>query len=315
MRNSPSRHRYRGPYGRAQRWIRRRALVLTTHGTDPSAAAAWVARIVGPIAALRELTGGWTSSMLAFQPEHGDEVVLRLMDTEPWRTHGAALTARESEVQQMLERTPVPAPHSVALDQDGKQCGYPAHLMTLLPGAIEPMRFDDGSIAALAKLLQAVHQVYPVDSIRAYQSWAWEAKFQVPDWATMPNLWREAFDLLRNDPPRFEPSFIHRDFQMRNVLWSGTEIAGLVDWVETSIGPAWLDVAHCCSHMSIEPGGLEAATAFAAAYSDLTGLEAQPYFDVMDLVGFLSAPGRPALVTDPEKQLRLEQRLHAVLKA
>lgn len=81
--------------------------------------------------------------MLALTTGAGDELVLRLMTREPWRSHGAGLTTRESEVQQMLAPTTVPAPRSRALDAHGRACGFPGHLMSLLPGQVDLDRVDE----------------------------------------------------------------------------------------------------------------------------------------------------------------------------
>ena len=213
----------------------------------------------------------------------------------------------------MLASTRVPAPRSRALDAEGLTCGFPAHLMSLLPGRVDVDRVDPVSLDRLADLLATIHDVAPTVEVRTYQSWAWEAKYSVPPWATDPGVWEEAFALLRTDPPAYEPCFIHRDFQLRNVLWSGGHVSGVVDWVETSIGPAWLDVAHCCTNIAIGHGS-EAADRFAAAYVDRTGREPQPYFDVMDVVGFLPPPGREGFITDEDERRRLEQRLRSVLR-
>lgn len=117
--------------------------------------------------------------------------------------------------------------------------------------------------------------------------------------------------LLRTDPPEFEPRFIHRDFQLRNVLWSEGHVSGVFDWVETSIGPAWLDVAHCCTNIAIVHGNA-AADPFAAAYVERTGREAQPYFDVMDVVGFLPPPGRDGFFKEDGKENRRLEELASV---
>lgn len=210
---------------------------------DLSDALAWVAELVGPIGGVRHLEGGITSTMLAVETA-AEPVVLRLMTNEPWRRHGPGLVTRESEIQEMLASTPVRAPRSLALDPAGEHCGHPAHLMTFLPGAPDLVRADDRSLTALAETLAEIHAVIPTIEVRTYQSWAWEAKFLVPDWAVDQGLWEEAFALLRSAPPAYEPCFIHRDFRTGNLLWSGDRISGVVDWVETSIGPAWLDVAH-----------------------------------------------------------------------
>ncbi len=287
--------------------------MLSADGPDLSPALAWVESVAGPVTAARELVGGMTSVMVALSTASGEELVLRLMTREPWRRHGAALTAREREIQEMLEAADVPAPRTRALDAEGLACGFPAHLMTLLPGQIEPDRVDDESLDHLAGVLAGIHQVSPTIEVRTYESWAWEAKHVVPAWSADPDLWEVAFALLRTDPPDFEPRFLHRDFQANNVLWSQGRISGVVDWVETSIGPAWLDVAHCCTNIAFRHGS-DRADAFADSYVARTGVASEPYFDVMDIVGFLPPPGSEAVFfMEPYERRRLEERLRSVM--
>ena len=245
--------------------------------------------------------------MLRLTDESGAQSVLRLMTNEPWRTHGAELTTREHETQRMLADTDVPAPRSLALDASGERAGEPAHLMSLLPGAVDVARASDADRATLATTLAAIHEIRPAGRPRDFQSWAWEAKYVVPDWAREPSAWETAFALLRQEPPAHVGTFLHRDFQPRNVLWSGELITGVVDWVETSWGPAWLDVAHCATNLALEHGA-ELAGRFTGTYADLTGRAPAPYFEVMDIVGFLPPPGRASMIT-PGQQLRLEERL------
>jgi aminoglycoside phosphotransferase (APT) family kinase protein len=285
--------------------------VLTSDGLDVTDALRWAAGAVGPVTRVRELSGGWTSTMLALDAEDGGEHVLRLMTREPWLSHGPALTTRESEVQQLLADSGVPAPRSRALDADGLACGFPAHLMSLLPGLTDLDRVDEVSLDRLAGVLAGIHEVSPTIDVRPYQSWAWEAKYAVPPWASDAGLWEDAFALLRTEVPVLEPCFIHRDFQPRNVLWSGDRVSGVVDWVETSMGPAWLDVAHCCTNIAITHGS-EAADRFSAAYVARTGRDPQHYFDVMDIVGFLPPPGKKGFITATGERRRLEERLSAV---
>ena len=293
--------------------LRQTASVLTADDLDVTDALSWVSETAGPLTRVSELSGGWTSTMLSLVTGAGDELVLRLMTREPWRSHGAGLTTRESEIQQMLVQTLVPAPRSRALDAEGRRCGFPGHLMSLLPGHIDLDRVDKDSLDRLAHLLVTIHDVSPTIEVRTYQSWAWEAKYTVPQWATDAGLWKEAFELLRTDAPDYEPCFIHRDFQLRNVLWSDDRVSGVVDWVETSMGPAWLDVAHCCTNIAIGHGN-DAADRFAAAYIARTGREPQPYFDVMDIVGFLPPPGREGLIKAQNERQRLEHRLSSIMQ-
>jgi Ser/Thr protein kinase RdoA (MazF antagonist) len=250
--------------------------------------------------------------MLALTTEDGRRAMLRLMTNEPWRTHGAELTTREHETQLLMEDSPVPAPRSLALDADGEATGAPAHLMTLLPGAVELGRVSDADLAALAETLAAIHEVRPAERPRTYQSWAWPAKYVVPGWAQDRAAWQHAFAALGQDPPSYDGTFLHRDFQPRNVLWTGDRVTGVVDWVETSWGPAWLDVAHCSTNLALVHGS-DTADRFAAAYAALTGRHPEPFWEVMDIVGVLPPPGRRAFVTDPAELGRLEERLVAVL--
>ena len=73
--------------------------------------------------------------------------------------------------------------------------------MTLVSGCIDVDRSDSASLGELADLLVAVHDAEPSLDVRAYQSWAWEAKLEVPRWARDPGLWLKAFALLCEAPP------------------------------------------------------------------------------------------------------------------
>jgi aminoglycoside phosphotransferase (APT) family kinase protein len=273
----------------------------------------WAEEQLGiPVTSAVPLNGGITSTILALTTASGDRAVLRLMTREPWRTHGAEMTRRERETQLMLADTGVPAPRSVALDADGSHAGEAAHLMTLLPGRVDEERADDAYLQALASTLAGIHELRPAARPRTYQSWAVPAKRVVPDWATDPAAWRQAFAIADRKPPAYDGTFLHRDFQARNVLWTRADLSGVVDWVETSWGPAWLDVAHCRTHLAFTHG-TAVADRFSDAYAGLTGREPAPYWDVLDLVGWLPSPHRVPIVTDPAQQARLEEHLLSVL--
>jgi aminoglycoside phosphotransferase (APT) family kinase protein len=273
----------------------------------------WAAQQLGsPVVDARPLVGGITSTMLALTTGSGERAVLRLMTNEPWRTHGAALTTREHETQLMLADTDVPAPRSIALDADGVHAGEAAHLMTLLPGAVDQGRVSEADLEVVARALVTIHAMRPATRPRSYQSWAYPAKYVVPEWAREPAAWERAFAILGQDPPAYDGTFLHRDFAPRNLLWTGDTITGIVDWVETSWGPAWLDVAHFRTMLAVTHG-TPVADRFGATYERLTGRRAQPYFDVMDVVGLLPAPGRQPFLRDAGDRARLESHLLSLL--
>ena len=257
------------------------------------------------------LAGGMTSTMLALDDDAGGQWVLRLMTVEPWRSSGPGLTRREASAQAALLGTAVPAPRSVALDCEGEACGVSAHLMSRLPG--EPTDgIDEGSVGAMAEMLAVVHDVRPDVPLRTFQSWAWEAKWVVPPWTAHPDAWQRAFDLLAADHPAYEPTFLHRDFSHRNLLWQGGGVSGVVDWVETSTGPRWLDAGHAATNLAVAFGP-EWGRAFLEAYSEVSGSERETHWLVMDAVGFLPPPGKRPMFGSAEEVARLDAWLVGLL--
>ena len=102
----------------------------------------------------------------------------------------------------MLADTPVPAPRSLALDADGRHVRVPRAPDDPAAGPRStPTASTTSSLDQLAELLATIHEVSPTIEVRTYQSWAWEAKYAVPSWATDPDLWQDAFALLRTDAP------------------------------------------------------------------------------------------------------------------
>ncbi len=264
--------------------------------------------------------------MLLLTVNDGRNVVLRLMGREPWRTHAAGLLGRESAVQRQLRNTPIPAPRTLALDAAGVEVGTPAHLMSWLPGSVQLRRQDDEFLGGVARLLAEIHDHDPgADRPRNYQSWAGPAKRILPAWTRHPWLWEQAFDLLEQDPPDHAGTFLHRDFHVGNVLWESGRISGVVDWVETSWGPAGLDLAHVTTYLSMLHGpetGQRLVQLYRSLGQQRVDAAAQRYWDVMDIVGYLPDPAKVVQpwrelgsgVTVAQAQSRLESHLMAVVQ-
>lgn len=287
------------------------------------AEAVWQRRVVE----VCRLTGGWTSTMLALTADDGERAVLRLMTRQPWRRHAAGLLAREATVQRQLDGSRVPVPRSIAVDLSGDAAGAPAHLMSWLPGTLRLDSAADDVVRGLAAVLVDIHRVEPGrERPREYQSWAPAAKRVVPPWARRPALWERAFALLGQPAPAYAGRFLHRDFHSGNVLWSQGRISGVVDWVETSWGPADLDVAHAATYLAMVHG-VDAADRFTQAYhrraDERRDEDRARYFAVLDVVGYLPDPVKVAQpwrdcgldISDDLARDRLEQRLEQVLRA
>jgi aminoglycoside phosphotransferase (APT) family kinase protein len=279
---------------------------------DIDAALGWAGSVLGSSVSSHEvLDGGMTSTMLALCHDDGAGSVLRLMTNEPWRTHGAELTTRERDAQLAMAETPVPAPTSLALDAGGTVAGVAAHLMTRLPGAAV-QEVGDEALPAMADLLATIHDQRPAQPFRTFQSWAWEAKWVVPPWTRHPESWSRAFEVLAGPAPAYEPTFLHRDFGHRNLLWSGGAITGVVDWVETSTGPAWLDAAHAASNLAVLVA-TGSALRFLELYADVAREPVHPFWLAMDAVGYLPPPGKRSMFAGEDQLERLDAWLHHVV--
>ncbi|MCZ7414862.1 aminoglycoside phosphotransferase family protein [Streptomyces sp. WMMC897] len=224
------------------------------------------------------LRGGWTSRMrrLDIEGRRGPyALVLRSFVKPFFVRHAPGLLTREADVLRLLADTDVPAARLHAIDAAAEHCDHPSLAMSLLPGGIRLDEDDvDLRVTLLTQQLAAVHRVDVPEGARPrpYQAWTSPEGVAVPEDTARPELWRRAVEVIRREPPAHRPCFLHRDFHPGNVLFTGhgpdLRITGVVDWVETSWGPADLDVAHCSTAVALlhgVPAGLRLADHYLAA--------------------------------------------------
>ncbi|MFH7596136.1 aminoglycoside phosphotransferase family protein [Streptomyces racemochromogenes] len=247
------------------------------------------------------LHGGWTSRMRRLELDGGPagrrSLVLRSFVRPFYLRHAEGLLTREAAVLRLLGATDVPAAALVAVDPTAEHCDHPSLLMSLLPGT---PRLDDREADRradlLARRLLDVHRlrVAPEDRPRAYQAWTSADRVTPPERTARPELWWRAADVIRREPPAHPACFLHRDFHPGNVLFEGVgetlRISGVVDWVETSWGPADLDVAHCSTSLALLHG-VRAGMAFADRYTAAGGTLAEAgadhlYWRLLDALAF-----------------------------
>ncbi len=283
------------------------------------------------------LRGGWTSEMSRLDlrgPAGRRSLVLRSFVKPFFVRHAEGLLNREAAVLTLLGDTDVPAAALVAVDATARHCARPSLLMSLLPGTV---RVDDQAAgeraALLARQLLRIHRV-PVPERsrpRAYQAWTSPERVSPPENTRRPKLWRRAVGVIRREPPPYRGCFLHRDFHPGNVLFSGDgaglRISGVVDWVETSWGPADLDVAHCATALALlhgVPEGMRFADLYAAGGGTL---EEDPgahlHWRLLDALAFapdaekVAVPWRELGRTDLTPGIltqRLEDYLEALLE-
>ncbi|MGW0740092.1 alpha/beta fold hydrolase [Streptomyces sp. NPDC002817] len=221
-----------------------------------TATRAWVAKQLPAgrtVATTRFLSGGWSSQMRGLTLDDGSDLVLRSFVKPFFRHHAPGLLNREASVLTLLAgQDGIPVPELLAVDATAEHSDHPGLLMSRLPGRV---RVDEEGLVRrldrLAAQLVRIHQVVPDERPRAYQAWTSPERVRVPEGA----LWERAVDVIRRDPPSYEGVFLHRDYHPGNVLFTDDlRISGVVDWVETSWGPADLDVAHCSTALALLHG-------------------------------------------------------------
>ncbi|MFE3656173.1 phosphotransferase family protein [Streptomyces sp. NPDC059165] len=273
-----------------------------TSGDDGwSATRAWVEKTLGgQVESATRLRGGWTSRMLRLTvtgAEGSRPVVLRSFVEPFYLRHAEGLLTREADVLRLLGDTGVPAAQPLGVEATAGQCDHPSLLMSLLPGTV---RLDDEHAGRrsrlLARQLVDIHRLDVPDGARPrrYQPWASADHVRVPTATARPRLWDRAVDVIRQEPPPWAGCFLHRDFHPGNVLFTGDGddlvVSGVVDWVETSWGPADLDVAHCATNLALLHGPRAAAELvdhYLAAGGSLDGdPAAHLYWRLLDALGF-----------------------------
>ncbi|MEU8587548.1 aminoglycoside phosphotransferase family protein [Streptomyces sp. NPDC048664] len=268
-----------------------------------SATRAWVEKVLPEgehVDGVGLLRGGWSSVMRRLEvrgPGGGRSLVLRSFVKPFYLRAAQGLLTREAAVLNLLADEDVPAAGLVDVDAAAEYCDHPSLLMTLLPGSVRLEEEDaDPRAELLARQLLRIHRV-PVDDgsrPRGYEAWASPERVRIPDATQRPELWRRAVDVIRREPPGYEGRFLHRDFHPGNVLFlgegEGLRISGVVDWVETSWGPADLDVAHCSTALALlhgVPAGMRFADRYLAAGGTLAEEPAAHlYWRLLDALAF-----------------------------
>ena len=260
----------------------------------PERAFAWAqGHLSQPIVETGPIGGGITRTKWLLQLADSERLVMRWCDPADWGESGREHVRRETLAFRLLAASALPVPRLIAADLDGTLAGGPANLVTWRPGAVRLDPLGPASIEALADLAVSVHRQPIADGQRPpVFSYRGPADPEVPGWTSRPALWQRAIDLRVAGAPPTLFGLLHRDFHLGNILWQGESVSGLIDWAETSWGPADLDVAHLCSDFAMLHTA-SGADAFRDAYVRQGGRldpEGFRYWQVCDILGFLPDP-------------------------
>jgi Ser/Thr protein kinase RdoA (MazF antagonist) len=245
---------------------------------------AWVRKTLVATAPIRfEALAGATSSSV-YAVTVGDECgfVLRLFTNQEWLSREADLADHEAAALTHAARAGVPVPALIG-HAGAAECGIPAVLMTYLPGSVDlrPRR-RRAWLTALAQTLAAIHATDVGDFRWRYSSWNTDRDAPMPAWLDDPTLWSAVRDLAARRPTQYRETFLHRDYHPTNVLWSGNNVSGVVDWVSACRGPAGVDVAHCRLNLALMYGVHHADDFLHAYASTVGGYDHDPHWDIDD---------------------------------
>lgn len=293
----------------------------------PDRVRAWAQEHVDrPIRSIEPLGGGLTDTISAVCFDAGDPLILRFVPVARWGELGRRHVAGEALGTQLLVGSGLPVPELIATDSDGHRTGDYANLTTWLPGRVRLDPLGPAAIDELARVAAVIHaQPVPVGRRPPpYAFWA-PPVLTVPVWSTQPAAWRRAIEIFAAGPPPSRAGLVHRDFHPGNILWRGDRITGVIDWAETSWGPADLDVVHSATNFALLHD-LDSARQFVAAYRRHGGVlatdpDAARFWAISDLLGFLPDPApivaaliarRPDLTVGTVRG-RLDELLHRTL--
>jgi aminoglycoside phosphotransferase (APT) family kinase protein len=227
--------------------------------------AAWlgehVAGFRGPLVAER-FAGGQSNPTYRLRAGSGD-YVLRKKPPGPLLPSAHAVE-REFRVMQALAKTAVPVPQVYALCEDEVVTGRAFYVMEHLDGRIFwdqrlPDIPPDERGAMFRSMNRVIAELYSVDyaalglddfgrpgNYMARQIARWSRQYRASETERQPAMDALIDWLPVHLPPEGEPSIVHGDYRMDNLVFHKTEprIIGVLDWELSTIGDPLADFAY-----------------------------------------------------------------------
>jgi aminoglycoside phosphotransferase (APT) family kinase protein len=271
--------------------------MMTGNTPLPHTLIQWITNALGnqaKIHSIRQLKGSTSATL--YQIQIGEtlreyNLILRLLTNAEWLQEEPDLAEHEAAALTLAKQSGLLVPEVVAYDPAGNRCGIPALLMTEIPGCVNltPDNFDDW-LRQMAEALLPLHLINARDFHWQYHPYYNPDLLQIPAWSRKPELWKRAFETIRQPAPETKYCFIHRDYHPMNTLWLGDQLSGIVDWINACQGPAPFDLAWNRLNL-MQMYGLEAAErlrfyAIQACDENVW----HPYWDLMALCELLPGP-------------------------
>lgn len=258
----------------------------------PTESLRWVEASLGSgarVVAIRHLPGGLSASVHALDVRGARgpkrQVVLkRFLWNDPSEPD---MAYREARVLDLVRPLRLPTPELLALDRTGTESGAPSLLMTRLPG--RPVLHPRDRRHWVSELARPLPEVHALDvrgvELDVYRPYGVAAPAEPPAWTARPRIWERAIEIFKGPSPERPSCFIHRDYHPGNVLWRGSAVTGLIDWLHGCLGSPGADLGHCRGNLwDLEGRG--AADRLLDEYHRLVP-SAPPYHPYWDLAAAL----------------------------
>lgn len=237
-----------------------------------------------------QMQGATSSSvfLVEFPSALTQKFVLRVLDNPNWLKEEPDVAQHEAAALSELSHSGILAPTLINYSNHEQGLNAPVVLMSFLQGQIT-LNFKNSKdrqpwLNSIATELFTIHQHLAPNFPWAYKSWLDKAKLTIPNWTSVPHIWKQAIEQVLEGPPPFNPVFIHRDFHPTNVLWHQGKISGVVDWINACLGPAGVDLAHCRTNLALMLGS-HAAEEFLTAYQKVaSSFQYHPYWDLESIL-------------------------------
>lgn len=249
---------------------------------DRDALAVWLDGVgfaTGEALEIERLSGGYSNEM--FRLRRGSRSAVLRRPSGKALARAADGLKREFRVLSALDATDVPHPRTVALCGDDAVLGCTFYVMESVSGftpvAPLPAPFDTprgvGEVAlAQVDALASLHEVDwrgvgladfgRPDDFHERQVRRWLGQLESYAGRELPGLRDVGAWLDAHRPAGFEPSIMHGDYHVMNVMIAPAapaRVAAIVDWETATIGDPWLDLAGFlrmwfATHPDCEPG-------------------------------------------------------------
>ena len=235
-----------------------------------------VAPHIGKPTSLSKFTAGQSNPTYQLQTDLNGKDGKFVLRTQPPGVllKSAHAVDREYRVMKALEPSNVPVPEMIAMCDDPKIIGMKFFVMrkvdgeTIFSPTLDGYDTADrntlflsqiGVLAALAQIDPSMFSLEGFGKPSGYikrQMGTWTRQYRASETETIA-----AMELLLNRLPaclKTEPPglcVIHGDFRLDNLLVSNkTDIAALIDWELSTLGPPFVDLSYWCAMLRMEAG-------------------------------------------------------------